>query len=118
MQFEVSRAFYVSMDPFKRKALEHHLPNFNFVHSVTSNLCTQVVHPRVASFVELDLSLLAVAASTLEALPGLGLKWLGPSEAVDQFRAVMQNQLNLRTEAYALNRVSVYACTFESISSE
>ena len=85
---------------------------------MTSKSCTQVVHPRVASYVELDLSLLAGAASTLEALPGLGLKWLGPSEAVDQFRAVMQNQLNLRTEAYALNRVSVRACTFESISSE
>jgi hypothetical protein len=69
-----------------------------------------VVHPRVAAYVELDLTLLAAAAAMLEALPGLGLKWLGPSEAVDQFRAVMQNQLNLRTEAHALRRVK--ACIF------
>ena len=65
----------------------------------------QVVNPSVAAQVELDLALLAAAAAGLEALPGLCLKWLGPSEAVQQFHAVMQEQLDLRIEAQALNQV-------------
>lgn len=65
-------------------------------------IAIKVVDPSLKSRVDLDLSLMRGAATLLELLPRL--HWLSICETVDEFRQLMECQLDLRQEALNLER--------------
>lgn len=71
-----------------------------------------MLHPHVKSLIELDLSILYVAAHFVHILPGM--KWMSPIEEYEAFSGMMLKQLNLRNEALNLNQ---FMTNFQSRSS-
>lgn len=65
-------------------------------------IAVKVVDPGLQKTVDLDLSLMRVAATVFELLPRL--HWLSMYETVDEFGKLMECQLDLRREATNLER--------------
>ena len=68
-------------------------------------VAAKVIHPNVVEAVQLDMAIMTFGAWALESMP-FGLKWLGLTDAVDQFRHIMETQLDLRVEARSLAKVT------------
>lgn len=53
--------------------------------------CAQVLHPGLVHQVRMDLFLMKIASQFIELLPGL--KWLSPTEIVEEFEKLMTQQV-------------------------
>nr|XP_056703098.1 uncharacterized aarF domain-containing protein kinase 2 [Euleptes europaea] len=62
----------------------------------------KVLHPGLVHQVEMDLFLMKIASRFIELFPGL--KWLSPTEIVEEFEKLMTQQIDLRCEARNLER--------------
>ncbi|XP_048357868.1 uncharacterized aarF domain-containing protein kinase 2 isoform X2 [Sphaerodactylus townsendi] len=62
----------------------------------------KVLHPGLVHQVEMDLFLMKVTSRFIELFPGL--KWLSPTEIVEEFEKLMTQQIDLRHEARNLER--------------
>ncbi|XP_015264788.1 PREDICTED: uncharacterized aarF domain-containing protein kinase 2 [Gekko japonicus] len=62
----------------------------------------KVLHPGLVHQVEMDLFLMKIASRFIELFPGL--KWLSPTEIVEEFEKLMTQQIDLRYEARNLER--------------
>jgi len=65
-------------------------------------VAVKVMHPGVHDIVAADMDLLRLAARMLDVLPGM--KWLNPKGMVEDFAALLTDQLDLRIEARNLAR--------------
>ena len=67
-------------------------------------MAIKVIHPKLKRKIEVDIELMLFAAVLIDQLPFLNMKWFALPEAVAEFRNIMENQLDLTTEAASLNR--------------
>ncbi|XP_077195967.1 putative aarF domain-containing protein kinase 2 isoform X2 [Paroedura picta] len=65
-------------------------------------VAVKVLHPGLVHQVEMDLFLMKRASRFIELFPGL--KWLSPTEIVEEFEKLMTQQIDLRYEARNLER--------------
>ncbi|KAJ8604209.1 hypothetical protein CTAYLR_009772 [Chrysophaeum taylorii] len=71
----------------------------------TRDVAVKVVHPNVRKVVEIDMSLLRWVGEAIEALLP-SLRYLGVVETLSNFEFLMERQLDLRIEAYNLERLA------------
>lgn len=92
--------FADNMDYTNHKKRSGKSRDYSYTHE--NEVAVKILHPDIASNIQLDLAVLSLGALVLSTLPGA--QWLGLSDTVEQFATSMIAQVDLRLEAKNLIR--------------